>query len=210
MTDSTFLKKLRYWTPFVCINAAPSYLIYWDVAKQLLVRQHIGMTAGILLCVLGYAWATSRPLYHRWVESSSLGEAFRAALYLRTGMALVYATVVLPIVHFHPIDGPVARFFLSVLIYVDLMAGFFAGQIVELIGRTSIIAGLRRSITGPDPALRAQSEWIGDMNSLIPTMLTTIVEGIILSLGLAALAVGMWLTTKAWQWWRKPHAQARA
>ena len=74
MTDSTFLKKLRYWTPFVCINAAPSYLICWDVAKQLLLRQHTGMIAGILLCVLGYAWATSRPLYHRWVESSSLGK----------------------------------------------------------------------------------------------------------------------------------------
>ena len=48
------------------------------------------------------------------------------------------------------------------------------------------------------------------MNSLIPTMLTTIAEGIILSLGLAALAVGMWLTTKAWQWWHKPRAQAQA
>jgi len=105
VTSSIFLKKLRYWTPFVCINAAPSF--------------------------------------------------------------------------------------------VDLMAGFIAGQIVELDSPNPHHRGLRRSITGSDPALRAKSEWIGDMNSLIPTMLITITEGILLSL---ALAVGKWLTTKAWQW----------
>lgn len=210
MTQSTFLRKLCYWMPIVCINAAPSYLINWDMKKEVLLRVHLGMIAGIVLCIFGYAWLTSRPLYHRWVESRSLGRVFRAALYFRTGMALITATVVLPIVHFHPIDGPVARFFLNVFINVDLWAGFCAWQIVELLGRTSIISDLRRSITGPDPALRAQSDWIGDMNSFLPTMLTTITEGIILSLSLAALAVAIWLAAKAWQRWCKPRPRAGA
>lgn len=81
---------------------------------------------------------------------------------------------------------------------IEVKAGIMATQLVESFGRLKPISTLRTLILGLDPAKRAKSVWIGDMDSLIPSYLTVLVDGCLLSLGILAVAIVLYLLRRAW------------
>lgn len=148
------------------------------------------MIAGVLTFIAGYTLVTGSRWFRRRVDGSSFGTALKWATRTRSSLATI------------ALVGSIGWFkalkvdFLTILSLLELYAGLAAGLLVETAGKHPQIRSLRAALTSDDGSQRAQSWWLGDMDSAIPTYLWTLTEGILLTLLMAAIAVLIWIGMK--------------
>ena len=70
---------------------------------------------------------------------------------------------------------------LTIMFSVDLIAGMIATSLTHFIGKLPPVGWVRIMIAGPDASQRRHHVLVGDMDSLLPTFFTTVIEGFILS-----------------------------
>ncbi len=148
------------------------------------------MVCGVLCFMVAYTLATSSVWYVRRVPGSAFGRALRWATRFRSGMAVGALIGMIPRLGGGPLMGP--------LIWGEVYAGLAATQLVEAFGRSAWISALRVWLTGPVAEERAASVWIGDITSIVPTFLITLVEGGLLSLVMLGLA-GLFTIALRWR-----------
>ncbi|MDB6136316.1 MAG: hypothetical protein JWM59_4559 [Verrucomicrobiales bacterium] len=167
----SFLRNFYYWAFHVTLNAVPSFLILLDTGRDRMPPLRILAIVCAVACFIGaYTFATARPWLRHRVGSGLFGRAFRWATNARaviSGLAIMALVTKIPQ--------------LGNLIWIEVMAGLMATGIVTNLGRIGWVRELRIAMLGPDPVQRAQSVWIGGMESFVPTFLTTLTEGVILS-----------------------------
>lgn len=185
MIDRTvLLLNLRYWALHVVLNAAPSVFIALDMVPDHPWARAGAMGCGIACFILGYTVVSSTKVFQDRIKPSDFGRAVKWATRIRSGVA-VGALVGFGLGAGWP--GAGAPFLPFVM--VEMYAGFVALGIVESIGRWQWVSQLRVVLTSPVAEERAASLWLGGMNSIVPTFLTTVVEGVILSLLLLLIAL---------------------
>lgn len=141
-----------------------------------------GMVPGVLCFIFGYAVFTTSSWFRRKVGDGYFAKALRWATRIRSGFAgvgLIGSIACIPGVNLPGIPN---------LALLEIFAGLFAGGLVNAFGKLTAVRDLRIQLTGTVPGERAQSLWLGDMDSIIPTFLTTVTEGILLSILMFALA----------------------
>jgi len=189
MIDRTvLLLNLRYWTLHVGLNAAPSVLIALDMVPSPPWARAGAMGCGIACFIVGYAVVSSTNVFQNRIRPSDFGRALKWATWIRSGVA-VGALLGLGVVG--GAGWTWARSLFLPFVMVEMYAGFLALGMVETIGRWPWVRQLRVALTSPGAEERAASPWLGGMNSIIPTFLTTVVEGVVLSLLLLVIALGI-------------------
>lgn len=182
--------NFRYWAFHVTLNAAPSFVIACAVTSGSLDARIAGLIAGVLTFIAGCTLVTGSRWFRRRVDGSSFGTALKWATRTRSSLATI------------ALVGSIGWFkalkvdFLTILSLLELYAGLAAGLLVETAGNNPQIRSLRAALTSDDARQRAQSWWLGDMDSAIPTYLWTLTEGILLTLLMAAIAVLIWIGMK--------------
>lgn len=162
---------LRYWTFHVCVSAAPSFIFMarsspgWPCV--------LGMLLGIGFFIVLYT-ALARFTFPAAEPPNLWRRAIRLGTRIRTGCALL------------AVPGVVATLSESVkwpffLFLPDYLAGMVAWSLTTRIGQAEPVRWLRILLTGPDASVRGNNVWLGDMGAVIPTFLTTMIEGFILS-----------------------------
>ncbi len=162
---------LRHWTFHVCVSAAPSFVFMAQASPRWPCV--VGMLLGIGFFIVLYT-ALARFTYPDVEPANLWRRAIRLGTRIRTGCALLALPSVVLFVH----GSAKWPFFLFL---PDYLAGMVAWSITEHIGRAEPVRWLRILLTGPDPGIRRDSVWLGDMGSVIPTFLTTVIEGFLLS-----------------------------
>jgi hypothetical protein len=181
-SNSSFLSNLRYWSFHVSLNAAPSFIMALDLTHQSRETRITGMVAGVFVFIVGYTTLTSSPWFQRKIRGGPFEKALKLATRIRAWIAAIGGLGALAVVN------GINLSFVSYLWVVDFFAGLLASGIVQAFGKLGTIRALRASLIGDVPELRAKSWWLGDMNSTIPTFLTTVTEGFLLSIFLFVLA----------------------
>ncbi|RYD29054.1 MAG: hypothetical protein EOP86_22225 [Verrucomicrobiaceae bacterium] len=169
------LRNFYYWTFHVTLNAAPSFLILLNPG-MMTPLQFLAIVCAVACFIVAYTFLTASLWFRRGAGSGLFGRAFRQATNARaviSGLAIMAMTTKLPL--------------LAYVMAIELLAGMAACGIVTRLGRIGWVRELRIEMLGPDPVQRARSVWIGGMESFVPTFLTTLAEGVILS----ALMVGI-------------------
>ena len=165
---------LRYWSFHVCVSAAPTFAFM--VLDGAGATQVAGMLLGILFFIALYT------LCARWTFPSETSSApWRRALRLGTWIRTLWAALALPCV---VLSGKS----MSVLFTPDIFAGVIAYSLTGRIAGLAPVRWLRILIAGDDPSQRRDHFLVGGMDSLLPTFLTTVIEGFILSALLFAMA----------------------
>ena len=177
-----FLSNLRYWAFHVSLNAAPSFIIACSMTNGSLGPRIAGMVPVVLCFIFGYAVFTSSSWFRRKVGDGHFAKALRWATRIRSGIAgvgIIGSIAWIPGVNLPAVGN---------LALLELYAGILATAVVNTFGNINGVRDLRIFFTGDVPEERAQSVWLGDMDSIIPTFLTTVTEGILLSILMFALA----------------------
>lgn len=159
---------LRYWTFHVCVSAAPSFVF--------MVRDTTGWppVTGMLLGIGFFIalYTALAPITFPKAESAGLWRrAIRLGTKTRTGCSL------LAIPGAATSDGNIFVYFFM----PDMWAGMAAWSLTDAIGRLGPLRSLRIWLTSPDASVRHENVWVGDMGSVFPTFLTTVIEGFLLS-----------------------------
>lgn len=162
---------LRHWTFHVCVSAAPSFVFMAQASASW--SSVLGMLLGIGFFIALYT-ASARFTFPDAESSNLWRRAIRLGTRIRTGCALL----ALPSVVAFSYGGAKWSFFFFI---PDYLAGMVAWSVAEHIGRAEPVRWLRILLTGPDASVRRNNFWLGDMTSAIPTFLTTVIEGFILS-----------------------------
>ena len=111
----------------------------------------------------------------RWTFPDETSSApWRRALRLGTWIRTVWAALTLPCV---VLSGKS----IFVLFTPDMFAGVIAYSLTCRIAGLAPVRWLRILIAGDDPSQRRDHFLVGGMDSLLPTFLTTVIEGFILS-----------------------------
>jgi len=186
----TFLNSLRFWTFHVALNAAPSFLIACDILKQKLNIVLVAMTAGVVSFILAYSLVTSSAWFALSIGNGLFGKVLRLATRIRSGIAV---TALLSVVS---VKFRLVPEYFSQLMSLEMLAGFQATVLVERFGKLTAIRNIRIFLIGDSPAERAKSVWLGGMDSFVPVYLTTITEGLILSLVILLLAAVIYFILK--------------
>ncbi len=168
---------LRHWTFHVSVSAAPSFVFMAQASARW--PSVLGMLLGIGFFVVLYT-ALARFTFPNAEPENLWRRAIRLGTRIRTGCALLALPSVVVFVH----GGAKWPFFFFL---PDYLAGMMAWSVTERIGRAEPVRALRILLTGPDANVRRSNVWLGDMGSVIPTFLTTVIEGFFLS-GLLFLA----------------------
>jgi hypothetical protein len=157
--------KLKLWS-FVCVlSAAPSF--YWALE----VKANIpAVIVGVLLFIIAYTIATSSDFYKKLEQKSFLFKALEWAFRVR----VFYSFISLPVLLL-----PVLR---AIAVWVNLI-DFWFGLISIII--TEFLLG-KNSFIVPDIGSSLEKDFL-------PTLLTTITQGVLLSLAVFLLAVMIWL-----------------
>ncbi|KAF0181101.1 MAG: hypothetical protein FD161_407 [Limisphaerales bacterium] len=158
---------LRYWTFHVCVSAAPSFLFAYGLSRK--PERLWGMVLGVAFFIALYT------LFSHWTYPSEKSSAlWRRAMRLATWIRTVWAILALP-------GLMLGNKALKVMFSVDLIAGMIATSLTYFIGKFPPVGWVRIMIAGPDANQRRHHVLVGDMDSLLPTFLTTVIEGFILS-----------------------------
>ncbi len=190
-------RSFRHWSLHVVLSASASFSLAcrtdWHSAEAV-----TGMLAGMVFFVGLFTWVWDSPWFRRHAPEG--GFVYRALLYgtrLRSGvgvLGLVIGSIFRP--------DPSSLFFSP-----DLWAGVFAFNLIRRLGSSAPLRALRVVIGGNDPATRAHSMLVGDTNSLLPTFLITVTDGVLLTLMLLVLAYFCLQVLKAYA--RPPSALAQ-
>lgn len=179
---ASLLRNLRYWTFHVTLSAAPSFLLArlgkWDSLEAA-----IAMVAGIVVFIGLFTALYSSEAFRRFAPVDGWR---RRALVWGTRVRSAYAALFLL---GWMLPRAVAGRAFGYLLLPDLGAGILAAHGVEAVGRSTLLRSGRIALAGPDTAAPAYDASLGHMNSLLPTFAITIVEGLLLTLELIALAL---------------------
>lgn len=168
---SIFPKKLRYWSIHAIFCATPSFIMAVQLG-YFRMASIAGMLAAIASFILLYTFITSSNLYDRVIEGrSSLRTIVHRAAVLRSVVSAV------GILGF-------ANQFTFFLFYPDFIAGIYSIGLSELIFRR--VLGIRLPSIG-SPNSSDFEFFMGNQAAFIPTYITTIFEGVIISVTLLLL-----------------------
>ncbi len=159
---------LRHWTLHVSVSAAPSFAFMVNTGAHWPCV--VGMLMGVAFFIVLYT-AFARFTYPKTESPSLWRRAIRLGTRIRTGLALL------------ALPGAMMKTggFLTVFFLPDYFAGLVAWSVTRSIGTAEPVRWLRALLAGPDPAVRSQNLWVGDIGSVLPTFLTTVIEGFLLS-----------------------------
>ena len=147
----------------------------------------IGMIAGIVVYVALYTWVWSSRWFRRRVPAGSLWDlALLHGTRLRSRWCCIGVCCLLVALHLAEQNDAdpatkTAAFALLLTVTPDSFAGVAAISPLEAIGRSAFVRSLRIAIGGPDAHHRGQNIFVGNWNSLIPTFLTTLLDGLFLT-----------------------------
>jgi len=127
------------------------------------------MVLGIVFFIALYT-LLSHWTYPSEKSSALWRRAMRLATWIRTGWAILALPGLM--------SGNKA---LTIMFSVDMIAGMIATSLTYFIGKFPPVGWVRIMIAGPDASQRRHHVLVGDMDSLLPTFLTTVIEGFILS-----------------------------
>lgn len=179
---ASVLRNLRYWTFHVTLSAAPSFLLArlgkWDSLEAA-----VAMVAGIVVFIGLFTALYSSEAFRRFAPVD--GWRRRALVW---GTRVRSSCAALSLLGWVLPRYPVFRVF-EYLLMPDLFAGILASSGVEALGKWGPLRAARIALAGPDAAARSHNVFVGDLNSLLPTFAITIVEGLLLTLELIALAL---------------------
>jgi|GEM_PF-2033157 len=162
---------LRHWTFHVCVSAAPSFVFMAQASTRWPCV--VGMLLGVGFFILLYT-ACARFTFPDAEPTNMWRRAIRLGTKARTVCALLALPSVVAFVH----GGVKWPFFFFL---PDYLAGMVAWSVTANIGQAEPVRWLRILLTSPDAGVRRENVWLGDMSSVIPTFLTTVIEGFILS-----------------------------
>lgn len=149
---------LRYWAFHVCVSAAPSFAFGYTIAPR--PERLCGMALGVAFFIVLYTLAA------RWTYPSEASpELWRRAMRLATWIRTSWALFTIP-----------ASILGGALLFApDMVAGMVAHGLVENL--SGLESGVRNRASTELPA----GFWMGNMGSVVPTFLVTVIEGFILS-----------------------------
>lgn len=152
---------LRHWTFHVCVSAAPSFAFGYSMATR--PERLCGMSLGVAFFIVLYTLAA------RWTYPSEASSAlWRRAMRLGTWIRTVWVLLLIP-------AGLVARPVAGWLFAPDMVAGMISHGLIEN------LSGLNSGVTERAGTGSSSDFWLGDMGSLIPTFLTAVISGLLLS-----------------------------
>lgn len=164
---------LSFWSFHICTSVSP--LFYWVIVVNRKWTQATGMAAGVAFLIVA-AVAASRLIYPVAGSAPRWRRALRPVIWLWSSWSLLsLLSLWLP-----------GRM-LKLLLVPYLVVCALADAIVRAVGFAPPVRWIRELIAGPDPVVRHHHFLVGDMDSVIPAFLVTVVAGFIL---LAVLLVG--------------------
>ncbi len=185
-----FFRHLKAWTPYVLLIAAPSfgaaYLVEFNRPQSI-----VGMVGGIAVFLVLFAAVWSSAWFRRRVpEGCPWDRALTYGARARAGLSVLgLFGVLLSTIHgTHSQPPPYVIPFLMILM-PDLLSGFLSGLFINWAVQSPFVRTVRVMVAGPDAHERSQSLVVGDVNSLVPTFVTTLAQGVLLTLMLLLLAL---------------------
>ena len=194
-------RNLKHWTFHVLANSSVSFAFAYRTdwhTKQAV----IGMIAGILGFIALYtALWNSRSFRRRLPATNLFSRAFLYATRLRSALCLL-ATPTIFITFNQPASMGGFALAFEYLTFPDILSGIWAAGLIAGVGRSAWVRSLRILMGGPDPHQRAQNMLVGDTNSLVPTFLITMAQGVFLSVILLVMSLCVLVILKFVAIWR--------
>ena len=179
----TVWRNLRHWSLHVALSAAASFVFAcrggWGSPQAV-----VGMLAGVALFIALYTWLWSTDWFHRQVPPDSAGR--RALLYGTRVRSAFGALGFLNVVGGTYPNTPLRA--LDIFFVPDLWAGVYACEFVTAVTQSEPARLFRFYITDAGAPPRAHHVFVGSIDSLLPTFLITVAEGLLLTAVLLAIS----------------------
>lgn len=157
---------LSFWTFHLCASASPAFYLVAGITRK--PAQTIGMALGVVILV-AFAVGFSRWIYPSEASAPQWRKALRPVVWLRSVWSLsALLALWLPLRT------------LRLLLLPDVVFLAVADSMVRVFGMLPLVKWLRVWIAGSDPGMRHHHFWVGDMDSVLPTLMITVIAGLLL------------------------------
>jgi hypothetical protein len=171
-TDQT---PLSFWS--FHLWASVSSFFYWVAVVNRKWTQATGMAAGVMF-LISVAVASSRIIYPVAASAPRWRRALRPVIWIWSSWSLLGLLA---------LWLPVRT--MKLLLLPNLVVSALADAIVRGVGFAAPVRWIRELVAGPDPTVRRHHFLVGDMDSVIPAFLVTVVAGFIVLTVLMGIAL---------------------
>jgi len=169
-TTNTFSQQLRFWSIHCGLTALPSFCIALTQFNR--PSTILAMLCGIATFIMGYSFLTSRSFYGK-IHTGLIGRSIKLGARIRMIVSLASLPLLIPLLDLNmKSSGPPE----SLMFVPDFWFGFIA----------LIIVNLLYQLTGTNLAVNGMST--NTDLSFLPTYLTTVTEGVLISISLMLIA----------------------
>lgn len=178
--DAIDQTPLSFWSFHLWTSVSPFFYLVAVVNRKW--TQATGMAAGVMF-LIGVAVAASRIIYPVAASAPRWRRALRLVIWICSTWSLLGLLA---------LWLPVRT--LKLLLWPNLVVSALADAIVRVVGFAPPVRWIRELIAGPDPTVRRHHFLVGDMDSVIPAFLVTVMAGFIV----LALLMGIALVVLAY------------